>query len=365
MKDKLGKTLYLGTYAKIPVFVHWTFAFMFLFALFLTVEEGFSWLSLFWYSTYIVAIFFCVILHEYGHALAARNYGVPTKDIIISPIGGVARLEGMPKKPKEELVIAIAGPLVNVALAIAVFLLFSLLYSGSALIANLEQNANPIGVENFLRMMIIINVVLFLFNLFPAFPMDGGRILRALLAMRFGRLKATRIASITGQCLAVMMMAYAVWATHPTLIFIGGFVYLMAGMENKQTVIQEKLQRTKVHEIMEPNFMRIYGFYDLEKVKHLYQQSGYKNFLVFDESNNVIGSLPQYYLDQLSNSNTSMDALTCTFMSSLYGFFQLDQDVETVFKYMNEKGWAIAGIKNGDQLVGVIDRHRINSFLKS
>jgi len=365
VKDKLGKTLYLGSYAEIPVYVHWTFAFTFLFALFLTYKEGFALINLFWYSTYIISIFLCVILHEFGHALAAKRYGVSTKDIIISPIGGVARLKGMPKKPIQELVIAIAGPLVNVAIAILLFLLFSLVFSGASFFSIIEENASPIGIENFLCMMVIINIGLFVFNLFPAFPMDGGRILRALLAMKFGKLKATRIASFIGQSLAIIMVVYAIWIAHPTLIFIGGFVYLMAGMENKQTEIQDKLQRTMVHEIMEKNFMRIYGFYTLDKVQHLYANTENKNFLVFNDKNEVIGSLPQYYIDELTNSKDNLDSAASTFMSSLYGFFQWDQDVETVFRYMNEKGWAIAGIKNGDQLIGVIDRHQINSFLKS
>src|SRR5512142_725469 len=169
-------------------------------------------------------LFLCVLLHEYGHALAARRFGIATRDITLLPIGGLARLERMPDKPSQELVVAIAGPLVNVVIAVSLFL--GLYLSGHW--QPLSSLTTTSG--NLVERLLAVNVFLVLFNLLPAFPMDGGSVLRSLLAMRMQYTRATRIAARTGQAMAVLF-GFAGLFGNPMLLLIALFVWIGAGQE--------------------------------------------------------------------------------------------------------------------------------------
>lgn len=225
----MSGSLNIGTYAGIPVKVHWTFSIVILFVAYIAFSENLSINESLVLSLYVISLFFCVILHEYGHALSARKYGVKTRDIILSPIGGLARLDYIPAVPKQELIIAIAGPLVNIVLAIlilAVILIAGPFDLPSAI--DLQALMNPIG---FLQVLFILNIVLFGFNLIPAFPMDGGRILRALLSFKLPRLKGTFIASLIGRFIAVIFVVFGALNEYYALLFIGIFVYVSANRE--------------------------------------------------------------------------------------------------------------------------------------
>jgi Zn-dependent protease len=173
---------------------------------------------------FILALFACVLLHEFGHAFAARGFGIETPDITLLPIGGVARLSRIPDKPWQELVVAIAGPLVNVVIAgVLIFVIHT-----SASLEQLEYLENP-RVE-LLAKLASVNVMLVLFNLIPAFPMDGGRVLRALLAMVMPYARATQIAAWIGQGLAVVFGIFGIFG-NPLLIFIAFFIFVGAQQE--------------------------------------------------------------------------------------------------------------------------------------
>jgi stage IV sporulation protein FB len=172
---------------------------------------------------YILLLFLCVLLHEFGHVFAARRYGVQTPDVTLLPIGGVARLERIPEKPSEELVVALAGPAVNVVIAIVLFLAL-----GGSVGPEFElTNARGGLVERLLA----ANIFLVLFNLIPAFPMDGGRVLRALLAARMGYARGTRIAAAVGQFVAFLLGIFGLFSGNPLLVFVALFVYLGAAGE--------------------------------------------------------------------------------------------------------------------------------------
>lgn len=183
-------------------------------------------------TIFILAVFGCVILHEFGHVLAAKRYGIPTPTITLLPIGGVARLQSIPEEPNKEFVIAIAGPLVNVAIA---GILFAVLggFPSLATIEGLEQTHYGIWDK-----LLMVNIVLVVFNLIPAFPMDGGRVLRSLLAMKLDYLTATQIAASTGQMLAIGFGFLGLFG-NPLLLLIAFFVYLGAGQEAGAVELRE------------------------------------------------------------------------------------------------------------------------------
>ena len=170
----------------------------------------------------LVLVFCCVVLHELGHAMAARRYGIRTRDITLLPIGGLARLERMPEKPSQELVVALAGPAVNLVIALV---LVGVLHERSRPFVDLLMDGT------LLESLLAINIVMLLFNLVPAFPMDGGRVLRALLATRLPYARATRIASIVGQCVAVAFGIAGLVTRNGTLLLIAVFVFTAAGEE--------------------------------------------------------------------------------------------------------------------------------------
>jgi Zn-dependent protease len=173
---------------------------------------------------FILALFLCVLLHEFGHAFAARGFGVTTPDITLLPIGGVARLSRIPDEPWEELVVAIAGPLVNVVIAAALILVVHT----SAALDQIEYLESPRVA--LLQRLATVNIMLVVFNLIPAFPMDGGRILRALLAMIMPYARATQIAAWIGQGLAVVFGILGFF-WNPLLVFIAFFIFAGAQQE--------------------------------------------------------------------------------------------------------------------------------------
>jgi Zn-dependent protease len=180
----------------------------------------------------VLSVFGCVLLHELGHALMARRFGINTRDITLYPIGGVARLERMPRAPGAELLIALAGPAVNFVLAAG--LLF-LLFLGAGEVGFMSIP----GV--FLETLLSINLMLGLFNLIPAFPMDGGRVLRALLSGWLGRMQATVIAATVGKTLAVCFaVAVLLWTQNPIQIALAAFIYFAAHGEEAQVRFEER-----------------------------------------------------------------------------------------------------------------------------
>lgn len=221
----------MGTYAGIPVKVHWSFFLVILYIVWISYSENLGSEQSISLGIHIFLLFLCVVLHEYGHALAARKYGIKTRDIILSPIGGLARLESLPQKPSQQLFVAFAGPLVNLVLLV-ILLAIKFVSSNMIFIPQTVSELNYVShPSSAIFLLIIINAVLFLFNLLPAYPMDGGRILKALLNMKYSKYKSTLIASSVGRVFAIAFLAIGAYNRIFALLFIGLFIYVMATRE--------------------------------------------------------------------------------------------------------------------------------------
>lgn len=215
---------HLGKLAGIDVRIHWSFLLLPLWVYFSSLLAGSGLAVAIASVIFVLAIFGCVVLHELGHALAARKYGIATEDITLLPIGGLARLERMPRNPYQELAIAVAGPAVNVVIAAALFV--GLALAGSAVSTS--------AVLQFLTQLAWVNVGLVIFNLIPAFPMDGGRVLRSVLAMFLPYQNATQVAAGVGQIAAVGFGILGLFAGNPMLVLIAVFIFFAARGESSQ-----------------------------------------------------------------------------------------------------------------------------------
>jgi stage IV sporulation protein FB len=196
---------------------------------------------------FIVALFACVVAHEFGHALAARRYGIRTPDITLLPIGGLARLERMPEKSGQEIIVALAGPAVNVVIFLVLVAVMNARFDMEAL----TRLDNP--SLSFMARLASVNLFLVLFNLIPAFPMDGGRVLRAVLAFWYSRTQATNIAARIGQALA-FVFGFIGLMGNPILIFIAIFVYLAATAEAQSVGMQDVSRNVGVGDAMITHF---------------------------------------------------------------------------------------------------------------
>lgn len=243
----LNRLLKIGSLWGVPIKLHWSFFLIILLILYVSLVRDLSNSQIISFILLVLILFVCVLLHELGHALGAKRVGIKANDIIISPIGGLARIESMASYPKKELFIAFCGPLVNFVLA---FILFVYLYfiQGQELTFDPFTTMDFISIPALLYYLLFINTLLFAFNLIPAFPMDGGRILRALLSMKYGTIKATFIASAIGRILAVGFFILAFFTRYYVLIVMSIFIFTMAGSEYS-ILRRQDLEKSQIDEL--------------------------------------------------------------------------------------------------------------------
>jgi len=240
-------------------------------------------------AIFVLLLFLCVVLHEFGHALAAKAYGINTPDITLLPIGGVARLERIPEEPKQELVIAAAGPAVTAIIALCLFVVIA---------ARGATNIGaPVQSGDLLVNLFKINIWLLLFNLIPAFPMDGGRVLRALLATRLNYARATQVAATVGQAFAFLFGIVGLFGVpgifdpNPFLIFIAVFVYIGASQEAALAQMRDVSRRFPVSAAMVREFRTLPDSATLEEAVDALLATSQHDFPVVDSSGQVAGVL--------------------------------------------------------------------------
>lgn len=230
MRGSLTVATIFGT----KVRVHFTFALLLIWVGAVYFGQG-GWAAAFAGIAFILALFACVVAHEFGHILTARRYGIVTRDMILLPIGGLARLEHIPRIPQQELLVALAGPAVNLAIAAILLILV-----GGFPETGWQSLFDP--EARFLDRLALANLLIATFNMLPAFPMDGGRVLRALLAFRIDHGQATQIAASIGQGIAFAFGLLGLLGGNPLLIFIALFVYLGAGSEALMGRVQHAIE---------------------------------------------------------------------------------------------------------------------------
>jgi Zn-dependent protease len=357
----------------IPIQLHWSFFLILAWIVYtvLTKKGYWDWHSLGWTSLSVFVLFFCVVLHELGHALTARYYGVKTRNILLLPIGGLAVLERLPDKPNQELLVALAGPMVNVGLAVFFSPLLLLLSNGKVqqifgFILQSEGNffaRNILPWEWFIFGLVALNLTVAVFNLLPAFPMDGGRILRAFLSIRLARIRATRIATFLGQVFAVLLLAlaweYENWAAG----IIGIFVYFNATVEYRAVRQDQFLERFQVKDALRKRFTPLYLEDAVETAYHLLEQDKEHSFLIFDRWQNFEGVLPEDTILEVAKKE-KLDQGIQSWYKREYDYLLDADSLRSALVKMQQLGTGVLPVCNQHgRIVGLVDQNGINHFL--
>jgi len=348
----------LGRVAGIEVRVHLTFLLLL------------AWIALAYYwqggraaavegVTFILALFACVLLHEFGHALAARRYGIRTPDITLLPIGGVARLQRMPDRPVQELVVALAGPAVNVVIAAVLFLALGRMVDPMQM-EHVRQLDDPrFGL---MAKLATVNVWLVVFNLLPAFPMDGGRVLRALLALFMKYSQATHVAARVGQAMA-FLFGFVGLFTNPFLLFIALFVYMGAAQEAAMAEIKELSRELMVSDAMVTEFVALNEHATLDDAVEALLRTSQHEFPVLDSRGRLRGILTR---DDMIGAyrRTGPDTPVIEFMRRQIPTVSAHAPFDEAFQRMQECGCpALAAVDGRDQVIGLITPENIGEMM--
>lgn len=305
---------------------------------------------------FIVLLFACVLLHEFGHVLTARRYGIPTPDITLLPIGGVARLQRMPDKPKEELIVALAGPAVNVVIAAVLFLILG----PQAYAFQLGEPAD--SLSGLLSDLAWVNVILVAFNLIPAFPMDGGRVLRALLAMRLSYRQATEIAARIGQGIA-FIFGFVGLFTNPLLVFIALFVYLGASQEAALALVKDLSTGIPVSEAMVTQFTALRADADVNDAADAVVRTFQHEFPVIDDQNRVLGILTRDDIIKALRRGAAQVPVREVMYRDV-PTVRTDENFDRAFRLMYERGSpALPVVNSAGQLVGLITPESVGEMV--
>jgi stage IV sporulation protein FB len=348
-------SLNIGKVAGTVVRVHLTFLLFLAWIFAASYSQGgaaTAWDSL----VFMVLLFLCVLLHEFGHIFTARAFGVPTPYVTLLPIGGVAQLERIPEEPGQEFLIAIAGPLVNVVITIL------LVAVGGA---TLQTNAAA-GLDNtqfsLIDRLAAVNLFLALFNMIPAFPMDGGRVLRALLASRMGYVRATEVAAAIGQFVA-FALGFIGLMVNPILIFIAIFVYLAASSEAHMVALRAVSRGVPVSHAMVTHFETLKPEEHLDAAVQTLLQTGQGEFPVVDAAGKPVGVLGRGDLIRAIKQR-GPDARVADAMVAAMPTVGHRTTLEQAFKLLQQKQAPAVGVTDATgKLVGLVTGETIAEMM--
>ncbi|WP_170324681.1 site-2 protease family protein [Ruegeria arenilitoris] len=305
---------------------------------------------------FVLALFACVVAHEFGHALMARRYGIKTPDITLLPIGGLARLERMPEKPMQEVWVALAGPAVN----IVIWMILVVLGAGMPLDTLAQIDSTGPGLLNRLA---YVNLLLAAFNMIPAFPMDGGRVFRALLCLKMDRVKATKVAALAGQIVAVAFGFWGLSVGNPILVLIAVFVFVAATSESQDVAMRSIVRRVLARDAMITEFHALTPTDTLATAAQAVIHTTQHEFPVLDSAGDLLGFVTRDRLfTALAGDAPRSEPATLVMVTDIPQV-QLTSGLETVLDGLHKGAPAIAVCTQAGNMVGYITRENIGELM--
>ena len=294
--------------------------------------------------TFVLLLFLCVVLHEFGHILAARHFRVGTSEILLLPIGGIARLDRIPERPREELLIALAGPMVTLAIAVVLIVALGGLPDPSQILAA------PTG-PSIAAQLVYANLALLVFNLVPAFPLDGGRVLRALLSAWLGHLRGTRVAAAIGRGTAVLLGLVGLMAGNLMLVLIAAFIYIAAGAEAGLSRIRASLAGIPARDVMITAFETMAPDAPVSDAAEALIRTGRREFPIVDDEGRFLGLVTHDgIVRSLGDVRTPLDRVMRTDIPQISQWHRLDDSLRLL-----EAGMPAIAVTGSDgRLVGLI-----------
>lgn len=335
--------------------VHVTFFLLLAWVGFATYSAG-GWAAAAENVLFVLALFACVVAHEFGHALMARRYGIRTPDITLLPIGGMARLERMPEKPGQEIAVALAGPAVNVV----IFALLLLLGAdpGTDTLTAIDS-AGP----DFLSRLAVVNLFLAVFNMIPAFPMDGGRVFRALLCLAMDRVRATRLAALAGQVVAFLLGFAGLSTGNPILVLIALFVFVAANAEAQDVAMRAVSRRLLAREAMITSYEALGPQDTLHSAAQAVIRTTQHEFPVLDDDGRLQGFVTRAGLFAALAGDTTRGAPAASIMESEIPTVGLTDGLETVLSMLHKGAPAVAVLGEAGQMLGYITRENVGELM--
>jgi len=348
----------IGRYAGIPVQIHITFLVLLLWIGVSTWRAQQDAGAVIAGVGFILALFLCVLLHEFGHALTARRFGVQTRDITLLPIGGVARLERMPDEPRQELLVAIAGPAVNVVIVLTLAAVLTAI--GQPLAPDALLADGSVSPPTFLQQLMGVNIVLIVFNMLPAFPMDGGRVLRALLAMRLDYATATARAALVGKLFATLFAVLGFF-TNPFLMLIALFVWVGASSESAAAQVKGVLDGIPVSHAMLTDFRILAPQDELAHAVELLLAGSQQDFPVAD-GDRVLGVLTrQALLEALARQRAHLRVIDA--MESDVPRAEAVEMLDSALERLQQSRVRTMPVMERGRLVGLLTMENVGEFV--
>jgi Zn-dependent protease len=345
----------IGEFAGIGVYMHATFLLIIAWVILIHWSEGHDLATIASGVVFVLALFLCVVLHEFGHALTAMRYGIKTRDITLLPIGGVARLERMPDDPMQEFWVALAGPAVTAVIALILFFWLRIT-NGYVPVDTITMTQG-----SFVERLMLVNVFLLVFNLIPAFPMDGGRVLRALLALRGDYTSATQTAANIGQAIALIFGFIGLF-TNPFLIFIALFVWIGAAQEASMVKIKSALGGIPVYKAMLTDYKTAAPGDKLRYLVDLTMSGSQQDFPVVDDGR-VVGVVP--HSDLIKGLAEKGDSVSVgEIMRREFEVVDPGEMLEYAFARLQTGDfYTMPVVKNGN-LVGLLTMDNVGEFMR-
>jgi len=345
----------IGEFAGIGVYIHSTFLLLLIWVGWANLGPDSSIGPAISAIAFVIAIFVCVLLHEFGHALTAQRFGIQTRDITLLPIGGLARLERIPRDPIQELWVAIAGPAVNVVIALILAVWLAVTHDWGRL--------SDIGIATgpFARRLLVVNVFLVLFNCLPAFPMDGGRVLRAVLATQMDHVRATQIAATVGQAMALVFGFFGM-LFNPMLLFIALFVWIGAGQEASMIQMQDSLGGIPVRRAMMTEYHALAPSESLGHLIDLTLAGSQRDFPVV-EADRVVGIVTQEDLFRALSEGRRNEPVSVV-MRRDFQTAEAAEMLEAALSRVSESGCGVMPVTDHGRLAGLLTSENVGEFVR-